>query len=337
MKRYIYLIMAGVSSLVFASCEGPMGPPGTNGSDGTPGVDGNATCLVCHNLDTKATITAQYDESAHGSGSTTIRATSNQCARCHSDQGFKETRITGRDSTATGFPIPQKITCETCHDFHQTLNFAVDGPDYALRVVDPVKFSKYPSSVVDFGNSANLCASCHQPLTAAPGADPTDVNWDQLASTYKVTSTHYGPHHGPEGTILAGIGGYKPGVDGSNSTHKTAGCATCHMHRSGTNGKANHTWEPSVDACKTCHAGATSFDVDGKQTEIDGLIAQLKTLLTTSGLLAANGNPVLGTYPIDDAGALYNYLIIVEDKSHGVHNYAYIKAILQEGISLMSK
>jgi hypothetical protein len=47
------------------------------------------------------------------------------------------------------------------------------------------------------------------------------------------------------------------------------------------------------------------------------------------------GNPVVGTYPEEQAGALWNYIRVEEDRSLGVHNSAYIKALLQAGIDAL--
>jgi hypothetical protein len=346
---YISVAALGLSIAFMASCEGPAGPAGPTGpagpqgeqgpagNDGTPGVAGNMVCVECHNLDLKATVTSQYDSSVHGmsqiiagkllymyAGQGNNRK---ECATCHTDEGFREHIYTGLDTIGTGLLLPQHIQCQTCHDFHETLDQVNEGPDFALRTMDAVPLRMTDlTTMVDFGNESNLCANCHQPLSAGPTADAN--------GNAAVTSTHYGGHHGPQSTLLTGVGGYEiAGNDAyptpESTTHfKDATCVKCHMHN------FSHTWMPSLDACKECHDGITDFDFNGVQTTVNNLVASLGTKLTTAGLLDANGSPVVGTYPVDQVGALYNYLMIEDDRSEGVHNPKYIEALLRNSIDV---
>lgn len=45
-----------------------------------------------------------------------------------------------------------------------------------------------------------------------------------------------------------------------------------------------------------------------------------------------NGLWNTGRYPTNVAGAALNFKFIEEDRSHGVHNYEYAKALLQNAI-----
>ena len=184
---------------------------------------------------------------------------------------------------------------------------------------------------VDFADPSNLCANCHQPRTAAP--------IDDGAGNAKVTSTHYGPHHGPQTTILKGVGGYEmDGFDYPNETPHTKGatCVTCHMNES------NHMFNPSLAACNAseCHNGEiTTLDENSRQVSVANQLITLRDYLETAGLLeedTATGefHPVVGTYPVDQTGALYNYETLVDDRSMGVHNFKYVEALLQNSISV---
>ncbi len=342
-KNYFsYLLLIFVFALgTVVSCtkEGPAGPAGTagtngtNGSDGTNGVDGNVSCLQCHTLAIMDDIDAQYATSGHGAGANVAYAGgSNGCAMCHSDQGFIETQATGRDTTATGFAIPLKINCGTCHNDHVTFDFEVDGYVVPLRGNNPVELLMYrengESVMLDLGDNSNLCANCHQPRRTGPVDDGT--------GNFYISSTHYGPHHGPQATLLEGIGGAELGsgypTPGTDPHRTNASCVKCHMAEYAAE-EGGHSWHASLDACKVCHADATSFDVGGKQTEIAGLIEDLKLGLIVQGLLDAEGHPVVGTYPIAHAEAFYNYALLVDDRSDGVHNYDYIKTLLINSIN----
>ncbi len=84
-----------------------------------------------------------------------------------------------------------------------------------------------------------------------------------------------------------------------------------------------------------CHADAENFVINGLQTEVDALIAEVTELLEAKGL-QHDGHPVVGFYPEAEAGALWNYIMIqVEDGSKGVHNPAYTKALLEASIEAL--
>jgi len=334
MKKLIFsfVLFVGVLALVMNGCKGPEGPAGpagadgTNGTDGTNGVDGNEVCLTCHTLANKTLVTTMYNLSGHAAGLYVGYAGGRKgCAICHSDQGFVETQYTGADTTAFDIANPQPIQCGTCHDFHATFDFDGDGPDFALRTNSPVEMI-FDGSTVDFGGSGNLCANCHQTRRAGPVPGSGD---------FTITSTHWGPHHGPQANLLDGIGFFE--VVGSmtyptsKSTHRTgADCTTCHMHFDAADEtEGGHTWWPSVASCIPCHPGATDFDINGVQTEIEGLLDDIKTEMIAIGLYDdAAGHVVTGTYTAEQAGAYFNWIGIEEDRSAGVHNYPYIKALL---------
>ncbi len=331
-------LFAGVLALgFFASCEGPMGP---TGADGTDGVDGNEVCLDCHNLTVKSDITSQYATSAHAAGANVGYAGGRKgCAKCHSDQGFIETQYTGQDTTAKDIVMPQEIQCQTCHAFHNSLDFENEG-NAALRAYAPVNLLMYRAAdptaapvTIDLGPGSNLCAECHQPRRIGPkmagGVPVTD-------STY-VSSTTYGPHHGPHATSLAGFGAAEIGTGypapGTGSAHATSSnCVTCHMH------EGDHSWEPSLASCNTtaCHNGAlTSVTDNSRQTTFKTLLTTLETKLKAAGLLDAAGKPVKGTYTSEEVAALYNYEWLVDDRSNGVHNFPYLERLLTNSIAVL--
>lgn len=338
-KNYFsYLLLIGVIIMgLMVSCtkEGPAGVAGAagnngvDGNDGTDGVDGNVSCLQCHTLTIMNEIDDQYAESGHAAGLFVGYAGGRKdCAKCHSNEGFLETQHTGMDTTAIDVAMPTAITCGTCHGDHVTFDFEVDGYVVPLRATDPVALMMYGNEqTLDLGDNSNLCANCHQPRRAGPEDDGT--------GNFEITSTHYGPHHGPQATLLQGIGGAELGTGypaaGTDPHRIQSSCVKCHMNEDATAG--GHTWHMNVNACTTCHAGATDMDVNGKQTEIAGLIDELADGLVANGLLDDEGHPLTGLFPIDHAKAYYNYALVVDDRSNGVHNYEYIKTLLINSIN----
>jgi hypothetical protein len=277
-------------------------------------------------------IGEQYAMSGHSAGLYVGYAGGRKaCAMCHSDEGFRETQHTGQDTTAADIPIPTHISCGTCHDFHETFDFETDGPDYAIRQNGPVALMMYEDEVtLDFGNNSNLCLNCHQPRRAGPE--------DDGSGTYTITSTHYGPHHGPQGTYLQGIGGAEIGAgypEPGSSPHVQAGCIDCHMHEYA-DAEGGHTWKVAVASCQVCHEDATTLDYRGKQTEIANLMGELEEGLKAVGVLDEEGHPVVGTYPIAHVQAFYNYAGLVDDRSNGIHNYDYIHTLVVNSIGAVN-
>ena len=183
-KLLVLALGTGAMALM-VSCKGddgatgPAGKDGVDGTDGTPGVAGNAVCMECHNIDRNTEVTTEYLSSVHGIGAQVGYAGGRQdCAKCHSDQGVLETQYTGADTTASasGVPNPQPVQCQSCHDFHQSLDFE-NEPNYALRTIAPVDLLMFRADdptaapvTIDLGAGGNLCANCHQPRRVGPNA-----------------------------------------------------------------------------------------------------------------------------------------------------------------------
>ncbi len=78
-----------------------------------------------------------------------------------------------------------------------------------------------------------------------------------------------------------------------------------------------------------------SLDINGKQTEIKDKLEQVKAALQSKGLMDKDGVIVVGDYPEAQAGALWNYLFVEEDKSDGVHNPSYANALLDAALEAL--
>lgn len=277
-------------------------------------------CTDCHNDTTVITgKKTSWSESMHGTGEAYGRGTRASCAACHSGGGFSAMVAAGLtpNTVEVGDPNPTRQGCRACHQVHTSYTAA----DWVLETTDPVALYAFEGVTYD-GGKGNLCANCHQPRRAIAEADPND--------NISVTSTHWGPHHGPQSAMLLGQGGAGD-VIGLPSAHAMLvrdTCVTCHIGQDD-----SHTFEPVMSACVVCHSDAEDFDINGVQTEVEGLIAQVGDLLVAKGMLDEEGHPVVGVYPAAEASALWNYIYIVfEDGSLGVHNAAYTKAMLEAAL-----
>ncbi|HEX9796603.1 MAG TPA: hypothetical protein VGA52_06385 [Anaerolineales bacterium] len=318
------------AALLLAACAGQVGPEGPAGPEGPQGPSGPAgesittadlSCGECHNATTLISgKEAAWSTSQHGSGTSFARGTSSSCAGCHSGGAFSERISAGLHpgEVESGDPDPTRQDCRACHKIHETYTSA----DFALETSDPVEFYAFEGVTFD-GGSGNLCANCHQPR----GGRGEAVNGE-----VQVTSTHWGPHHGPQSSFLLGVSG--SGVEGSPAAHYSAvenTCVGCHMGEG-----ADHSFAPSVDRCQACHADAESFDINGTQTEVQAMLDELEALLIAEGLLDEEGHPAVIAVPEAQADALWNWIAIAhEDRSLGVHNPAYTRALLEYSLETM--
>jgi hypothetical protein len=148
--------------------------------------------------------------------------------------------------------------------------------------------------------------------------------------------------------MLLGEGGL--GVTGSPSPHYSVvkeTCVGCHMGE-----EFNHTYLPVVARCQACHADAENFDIEGVQTEITAMVDELHAIFVDKKLL----NPETDLWGIYDsatgkwsnpsadapltvteavANAMWNYKFVVYDKSMGVHNSVFTKALLESALEAM--
>ena len=349
-----------------AGADGAAGATGADGADGANGVDGSAaSCISCHSNTHREPIYASYDLSQHAAAETKDYAGARAgCAQCHSHEGYYDYITYGAVNPAgyyglsepeviidpdTGLPelgdfgellysnnpvpVVTPISCDTCHGTHLSFDFENDGNDFALRGLDPVTLIT-DGTVIDFGNKSNVCISCHQPRRTGP----VDADDDGVEDgNFFISSSHWGPHHGPQATLYQGIQGAEvagsvPYPDVASSTHRQdASCTGCHMAPAAVGEAASHSWRPTDNACAACHS--TVPEVTGLQADMD----HLGELLETAGALHFDDgwHPVKGTVSIEVAEAAWNFLFVYEDMSRGIHNPAYAKALISNSIEAL--
>lgn len=305
-------------------------------------------CFTCHNDDGKLNqAQGEWAHSVHASGTSvdyTNRGGGSDCTRCHNQEGFIEFVETG--SVSAPYDVVSAIGCFTCHDPHNRGNMS-------LRTQSAVTLAN--GTVFDHGKG-NLCVKCHQAR-----ASVTDIT----VANFQVTSSRFGPHHGPQGDMIQGTNLFTnfPGYVYATSTHSTAisdACAGCHMGNVQTHsgyGVGGHSFNmedeegnSQVAFCTPCHASATSkldftanadYDgdstIEGYQTEVDGLLEELRALLVAQGILNnSTGLAIPQTFADGrKAGAYWNYNTIEEDRSRGIHNYKYIVSVLKASIDYL--
>lgn len=391
LKLFIILFS---TALVFSSCEGPMGPAGADGTDGADGKDANETCKLCHNSSGVIATANEYKHSMHFLGEAYEEGTRNNCAPCHSNQGFLDvvkkntpativvnpsdpTRfINNYVASASVLAFPGEISCFTCHSSLHTNFAATEFMPLTTTAAVPMTMWGGSKTINFTKTSANLCAKCHQPrpITASSGAL---IDYSKLISeptaNYTLSSISFrtGVHYGTQAAMASGTGGIEFGTGYENSAHKNgASCTSCHMATpSGFTGGHSFVVKGNFNGCNAtgCHTGmsASSATLTAAQNDIKDLLNQLASKINAIG----NGHDILQKDPVDNMyhgyfdiydsgsnstgywrnpafgtpalpaltnaqfGAILNFQLVVRDGSLGVHNYPYIKKLLENSIA----
>ena len=285
---------------------------------------------------------------------------------------------TGALSTSTylGSALTAEVYCTTCHavtnanDPHKTGIPWTPG-SFPLQVSasgSAINIERSPTTSAVTGTEAmgpdggnfgpgSTCMWCHR--------SRVDVT-SYLTDTGNVlTSVYWGPHEGPQADLFTGTGGYQyTGKTYGEATHEQKlSCVDCHMVNVADNSNVpDHSFAPQLSACLGCHAGATSFDVSGFESQVKSALTQIETYLNTAGLLTratvapytpltvaqlgdglwASDLPLPkgtldgGLLTRDQAGALYNYILVARGGAYGVHNPKYIAELLADSYTALS-
>lgn len=249
-------------------------------------------CGRCHE-GTHHPYLEEWETSAHATADLAaggLVATNESCAECHIAQSFERWVTTGESGYIA--VDPQPVTCQACHTAHSN-----DNPGQ-LRL--------------PLGQNV-ICGKCHNAEGALPGEAVHHATWEVFNGTLAFTY---------------------PGEEYENSIHTTAlaveACVACHVFSSpyvseSEPAKTGHTFKPRIEACQQCHEGATDFDIDGVQTEIQGLIDQLQVEIDAAGTAQKTTTSYLN--------AKYVLEAMISEGSRGVHNTEYSRKLLQDALA----
>jgi hypothetical protein len=274
--------------------------------------------------------------------------TASDCNRCHDGQTYIEYTKNTKGHINSSSADQVVLGCPTCHDPHGNSN------QYTLRNSLPGSDTLGSGDHYTLGNG-HICLDCHKSR--------------RTASTYvltKVTSSTWGPHVSTQGDVLLGKNAANFGTPYVSGSHKniTDGCAGCHMYTTTDTGTVTrdkvggHSMNMNYAAtnynfvapCQGCHPGVTKFsdfmapeDFDGNglieswQKEVKGVLRKLVLALPHTNdstinwqLIAADSNNV------NKRKAFYNYQLIYNDKSMGLHNPFYTIQVLFASITAVT-
>jgi hypothetical protein len=335
----------GLVNLATIGCESCHGP----GSEHVLTTDTNKVevsvnsgkCAKCHDSPWRYPVYAQWKNSIHANpvmeGRTVAAGSRNSfsdCNRCHDGytyMGFTKGQALPPNLTTAD---QQPMGCASCHDPHGNAN------EYSLR--NRVAGSDTLSGGFTYTNAgtSKVCLDCHK-------ARRYNVWYVQS----KITSSTWGPHESTQGDVLLGKNAAMfNGIPYISGSHSNIGdlCVKCHMSATTDTGTVTrdkvggHTWNlhwaatnyDHVAGCTGCHPGVSNFDdfiapqdfdgnnlIESWQKEVAGCISKLGHTLPHTGydsvkwnLIAADSNNV------NLRKAYWNYQLIKNDKSLGIHN-----------------
>jgi hypothetical protein len=340
------------------SCHGPasehVASNGTDVSSLTVSID-NSVCTGCHS-GAHHPFLEDWSTTLHAASESNSHAASNAgCQPCHSGSGF-----VAANNAMWSFDSenPGAIACGVCHDAHSADNL------HQVRTVAPVVIDDNGvTTTLQASGLGQLCVQCHH--ARHYGDEQVDEG-----------DAHFGPHHSPQGDMLAGVSGYETIAQagftftGKFTNHYVIedACVTCHMNNApNADGSSNtgHTFMPRVTACQPCHGEINDFadimakedydgdgTVEGMEDEIAGLEETLTGALVAAGLDTTGGTSVSSALSATSDDTLsdgspdpvavklrkggFNLVFVEDDGSNGFHNPTYAIQLLQQSILFMN-
>lgn len=327
------------------SCHGPGAVPEPSARWSQLRAD---VCATCHDAPPRYGHVAAWRTSRMATADRDPRVRAQAaCARCHTTAGFLVAAAAGtRDApTVAAHPPPSPpegagpvgIACAACHAVHDPLiaaavtaagaRVAPGGPPRALlREVPPPTWPGAPPGL-DAGSA--LCVSCH-----GPDADAGIV----FASA---------------APLVFGSGGVEPSsgapLDGASAHTATArACLGCHaggpaeLERG-----AGHAFRARREICAGCHASGVTPDpgVRDRALALWRRAHPRRARATTGGPGAARdapddpphavGAPLGRRTPRERA--LWNVLLVLEDRAAAVHNAPYARRLLDAAARVLEE
>jgi len=328
-------------------------------------------CAQCHDSKPTHIRSAEWNNSLHArvtrSPSGAGRAA---CARCHTATGFADYADTlGTTNIWTGTnnanTVYGAISCATCHDPHDASN------PHQLRAGESITLGD--GSLITNAGAGSLCMNCHQSRTGSLTNSLVKYPLGQVTYAGGSSSfgPHDNPAADMlEGVNGYTYGKFIPSAAHALAVSNT--CVGCHMQTVAATDPAflqagGHTFSMTyqvvtggvtntvdkVNVCVQCHGPITSFDmvrqdydgdgvIQGVQTEVQNLLNQLARLFPNS-TYRADGNyvgdglikspSVKTNWQAKFLQAAWNFQLVNNDLSKGVHNAPYAVGLLKASIA----
>ena len=184
-----YPAVANLANVQCESCHGPGSQhASTLGKTNLISVDlGSGTCNQCHDAADHHPYGTEWLNSGHAVSP--VQTGSPACVAI--PRKASSSYVDGKPAVSTDY-VP--INCQTCHEPHGET--VPEGNPHQIRAMTSVTFQD--GTTVTNAGEGLLCMQCHQ----------ARVNAQTYASDPNNASSHFGPHHGPQGDMLQGVNGY---------------------------------------------------------------------------------------------------------------------------------
>lgn len=336
------------------SCHGPGSQHVFNGGD-TNRIQkdlSGGVCGKCHDSSEDTPEFAQWENALHSdviwssSFAQNNNGTNNldNCVRCHDGMGYVNF-TKGQGTNTNGFTQANQnmIACASCHDPHGNEN------PFSLRNTNPGTDTLANGFHYTGVGNGSVCMDCHK-------ARKDNRTYVQT----QVTNSRWGPHHSTQSDIYQGQNVASFGSEFQKTRHYEFlpdACVTCHMAPTDTSaanknkvgGHALLLHNEATDyehlkACENCHFGKTRFDqfiapidYDGDGTiepwrgEVDGCLTNLRTELPPVGVDSVAWQLIQAdSTNVTLRKAYFNYLMVIEDQSNGMHNPKFVVDVLRQ-------
>src|ERR1035437_1817871 len=324
-------------------------------------------CQSCHDAPWRHAKGTLWNASMHSKAiwesgfaknvTTTTYSIASDCMRCHDGQAFinfaKGRPTDGSKWTSASHTV---ITCQACHDPH------VDVPGtYHLRN-EPVSSDTLGNAFnySGMGGLGKICMNCHK------------ARRDNVSYMSSAISSTWGPHHNPQADNFFGQNGAQfgnqPFVSNGHKDAITNACVDCHMasttttdslykyqvgghstnmHYSGLTSIGTTVDYDHTLGCANCHGASktkfsdwqASMDYDGNgviediQTEVKGCLTKIVTLLPNNATHDTIDWSQITT--LTQKKAYWNYQLVANDKSFGMHNAKFAFDVLTKTINAL--
>lgn len=334
--------LVNLATIGCESCHGPGSEHAATTDTNKIDVSMNSgKCGKCHDSPWRHPVYNQWKASVHsapvmeGRTVTTGRNSFSDCNRCHDGytyMGFTKNLALAPNLTTAD---QQPIGCAACHNPHGSTN------EYSLRSCPTGADTLSGGFTYNNAGTGKVCLDCHK---ARRGANWYIITKGSFSSTW-------GPHESPQGDVVLGKNAATfNGVPYLGGSHQNVGglCVGCHMAPTSDTGTVQrdkvggHTMNlhdaasnyDHVKGCTGCHPGVTSFedfvapqDFDGNgltetwQKEVAGCISKLGHTLPHTGYDTVNWQIIArDSNNLNLRKAYWNYLLIRNDGSLGIHN-----------------
>jgi hypothetical protein len=301
---------ARLSNIQCENCHGPQNYTAAHKDmPGEPRVSlSSDVCGSCHGEPARHGRFQQWQLSNHADYElASERGTREDCARCHSGNGFiawdkhdfdPSTTLAGEVTWDADTVVPQ--TCAACHNPHDTgTTSGTDGTDAKVRVMGDTHLLVAGFTAETVGKGAT-CMTCHNSRRGLRN----DQVWDSLSDSEKTG----GPHHGVQADLIMGQNAYfftqNELTRGKHSLIEDT-CVTCHMNAtqppdilSYNQAGTNHTFAADPGICVECHGAAGETLADTVSEIVNGYLGDLEEQMGDAWMRLMTAN-----YPVTIGGA----------------------------------